>query len=80
MDMCRFTGLDDVEYKKVAAALHRMTRMVFRQSRRGEIPSLNEEQRRTLVDSMRFDQIDARQMTIKRAHAKTCEWLLKKSE
>ena len=80
MDMCRFTGLDDVEYKKVAAALHRMAWMVSRQERRGEIPTLNEEQRRTLMDSMRFDQIDARQMTIKRAHAKTCKWLLKKSE
>jgi len=80
MDMCRFTGLDDVEYKKVAAALHRMTRMVSRQERRGEIPTLNEEQRRTLMDSMVFDQINARQMTIKRAHAKTCKWLLKKSE
>jgi ankyrin repeat protein len=80
MDMCRFTGLDDVEYKKVAAALHRMTRMVSRQERRGEIPTLNEEQRRTLMDSMRFDRMDARQMTIKRAHAKTCKWLLKKSE
>ena len=80
MDMCRFMGLDDVEYKKVAAALHRMTMMVSRQGGRGEIPTLNEEQRRTLMDSMRFDQIDARQMTIKRAHAKTCKWLLKKSE
>ncbi|KIN05296.1 hypothetical protein OIDMADRAFT_25865 [Oidiodendron maius Zn] len=80
MDMCRFAGLDDVEYKKVVAALHRMTRMVSRQSRRGETPLLNEEQRRTLVDSLRFDQIDARQMTIKRAYAKTCEWILKKSE
>jgi hypothetical protein len=79
MDMCRFTGPDDIEYKKVAAALHRMTSMASKQSRRAET-CLNEEQRRTLVDSMRFDQIDARQMTIKRAHAKTCEWLLKKSE
>jgi ankyrin repeat protein len=80
MDMCRFAGLNDVEYKKVAAALHRMTRIVSKQSKRAEILSLSEEQRQTLVDSMRFDQIDARQMTIKRAHAKTCEWLLKKSE
>lgn len=80
MDMCRFTGLDDVEYKKVAAVLHRMTRTVSRQSRRGDVPPLNKEQRQTLVDSMRFDQIDARQMTIKKAHAKTCEWLLDKSE
>jgi len=33
-----------------------------------------------LLDSLRFDQIDARQLTIKNAHAKTCKWLLKKSE
>jgi hypothetical protein len=29
------------------------------------------------VESLIFDQIDARQMTIKSAHAKTCKWLLK---
>ena len=39
--------------------------------------SLNNEQRQCLLDSLRFDQIDARQMTIKTAHAKTCRWLLK---
>ena len=42
--------------------------------------SLNKKQKRMLLDSLRFDQTDARQMTIKNAHAKTCEWLLKKSE
>ena len=42
--------------------------------------SLNEEQKRILLDSLRFDQIDARQMTIENAHAKTCKWLLKRSE
>ena len=36
----------------------------------------NEEQKRMLVDSLRFDQIDSRQMTIRSAHAKTCKWLL----
>ena len=41
---------------------------------------LNEEQKRVLLDSLRFNQIDARQMTIKKAHAKTCTWLLRKSE
>ncbi|KAF2647013.1 HET-domain-containing protein, partial [Lophiostoma macrostomum CBS 122681] len=39
--------------------------------------SLDNGQRRILLDSLRFDQIDARQMTIKSAHAKTCKWLLK---
>jgi ankyrin repeat protein len=38
---------------------------------------LREEQKRILLDSLRFDQIDARQTTIKNAHVKTCKWLLK---
>jgi ankyrin repeat protein len=41
---------------------------------------LNEEQKRMLLDSLKFDQIDARQLTIKTAHVKTCKWLLKKCE
>jgi hypothetical protein len=80
MDICRFTGLNDVEYRKVVSALHRMTSSVSSQPRRGEKLSLNEEQKRILLNSLRFDQIDTRQMTIKTAHAKTCKWLLKKSE
>ncbi|EUC28839.1 hypothetical protein COCCADRAFT_108091, partial [Bipolaris zeicola 26-R-13] len=36
--------------------------------------------RQVLLDSLRFDQVDARQMTIKSAHAKTCEWLSTKLE
>jgi ankyrin repeat protein len=42
--------------------------------------SLNNEQRQRLLDSLRFEQIDARQMTIKPAHAKTCRWLLKSEQ
>lgn len=42
--------------------------------------SLNGEQRRMLLESLRFNQIDARHMTIKNAHAKTCKWLSRKSE
>jgi hypothetical protein len=76
MDMCRFIGLDDIEYKKVAAVLLRMTN--------SKQPSaahfLSEEQRLQLLETLRFDQIHVRQMTIKRAHAKTCQWLLKQSE
>ncbi|KAH7061788.1 Pfs, NB-ARC and ankyrin domain protein [Paraphoma chrysanthemicola] len=41
---------------------------------------LNDEQRQSLLDSLRFEQIDARQMTIKSAHAKTCRWLLKSEQ
>ncbi|KAL7624600.1 hypothetical protein AAE478_006167 [Parahypoxylon ruwenzoriense] len=33
-------------------------------------------QRQDLLDSLRFEQIDARQTNIKAAHARTCEWLL----
>jgi ankyrin repeat protein len=42
--------------------------------------SLNDEQRQSLLDSLRFSQIDARQMTIKMAYAKTCRWLLKSEQ
>jgi ankyrin repeat protein len=45
-----------------------------------KVLSLDNDQRRILLDSLRFDQIDARQMTIKNAHAKTCKWLLTKPE
>ncbi|KAH6714506.1 Pfs, NB-ARC and ankyrin domain protein [Leptodontidium sp. MPI-SDFR-AT-0119] len=41
---------------------------------------LNDEQRKSLLDSLRFEQIDARQTTIKTAHAKTCRWLLKSEQ
>jgi ABC-type molybdenum transport system ATPase subunit/photorepair protein PhrA len=43
-------------------------------------PSLNDEQRRGLLESLRFEQIDARKMTIKKAHIKTCRWLLKNAQ
>ncbi|OCL01719.1 hypothetical protein AOQ84DRAFT_426547, partial [Glonium stellatum] len=78
--MCRFAGFNDVEYKKVAAALNRIISNVSRKPREGEPPSLSEEQKRKLLDSLRFNQINARQRTIKNAHTKTCEWLLQKSE
>ncbi|KAH7077596.1 hypothetical protein BKA63DRAFT_508568 [Paraphoma chrysanthemicola] len=42
--------------------------------------SLDKEQKQMLIDSLQFEQMDARQMTIKKAHSKTCKWLLKKSE
>jgi ankyrin repeat protein len=41
---------------------------------------LNDKQRKSLLDSLGFEQIDARQMTIKTAHAKTCRWLLKSEQ
>jgi ankyrin repeat protein/nucleoside phosphorylase len=53
---------------------------VLGQHLRGGIPPLSEEHKRMLLDSLKFDQIDARQMTIKKAHSKTCRWLLSKPE
>ncbi|RYP08882.1 hypothetical protein DL765_008663 [Monosporascus sp. GIB2] len=80
MDMCRFTGFDDIEYKKVAAVLDRMTRTVWGKLNTTKTNSLNDDQRRTLIDSLRFDQMDARQMSVKASHPKTCRWFLKRSE
>ncbi|KAI9764474.1 MAG: hypothetical protein M1840_008400 [Geoglossum simile] len=45
-----------------------------------ELLPLTEERKRMLLESLRFNQIDARQMTIKNAHARTCKWLLERSE
>jgi ankyrin repeat protein len=80
MDMCRFSGLDDVDYGKVVGALNRVLEATatLAPSRMGSV--LSADQRRTYLDSLRFNQIDARHATIKAAHAKTCNWLLSKSE
>ncbi|KAF1956471.1 HET-domain-containing protein [Byssothecium circinans] len=40
--------------------------------------SLSGEQKQTLLDLLKFEQIDVRQMSIKNAHAKTCRWLLRR--
>ncbi len=78
MEMCRFAGHDDVEYKKVAAALQRMAATLSRQPLRGEKSLvLEDKQKQALLESLRFHQIDARRMAIKNAHAETCRWLLK---
>jgi hypothetical protein len=76
MEMCRFTGLDDVEYKKVAAALCRITTIASNQTTTVARPLLGKEQLQKLLDSLRFEQIDARESNIRKAQAQTCEWLL----
>jgi GTP1/Obg family GTP-binding protein len=80
MDMCRFSGLDDMEYGKVVAALNRVQEATAKLSPTGVRSILNADERRSYLDSLRFDQIDTRHATIKTAHAKTCKWLLSKSE
>lgn len=37
----------------------------------------NVKQKQTLLESLKFEQIDARHMSIKSAHAETCKWILK---
>ncbi|KAK3681682.1 hypothetical protein B0T22DRAFT_433996 [Podospora appendiculata] len=82
-EMCRFTGPNDGEYKKVAAALERMVTLAASTKPRDLIVSpeaLGDDQRRLLMDSLKFDQMDSRQMSVKTAHLKTCQWLLKRPE
>ncbi len=57
-----------------------MTGSVSRQPKREEKPRINEDQKRLLLESLSFEQINARRVTIKKAHIKTCRWLLEKSE
>ncbi|KAL4889741.1 hypothetical protein BDV59DRAFT_195423 [Aspergillus ambiguus] len=42
--------------------------------------SPTEEQKKRLLGSLKFDQIDVRKLTIKTAHSKTCKWLLRTPE
>lgn len=41
---------------------------------------LIDDRKERLLESLRFDQLGARQMNIKNAHAKTCKWLLEAPE
>ncbi|KAK4239627.1 hypothetical protein C8A03DRAFT_42779 [Achaetomium macrosporum] len=64
MWMCRFTGCDDPEFKKVTAALSHITnsvRLEHQSPVKGPLTeALNKEQKQALLDSLRFDQVDAR--------------------
>ena len=44
------------------------------------IAGLSNEEMKALLESLSFDHINSREMTIKKAHTKTCNWLLKNSE
>ncbi|KIW94840.1 uncharacterized protein Z519_04818 [Cladophialophora bantiana CBS 173.52] len=79
MDMCRFSGLHDAEYRKVAAAISRILENSSDRPSPASQTTLSIGQRQAYIKSLGFDQIDARHATIKTAHAKTCRWLLKKS-
>ena len=93
MDMCRFTGSADPEYKKLAAAVWAITSPALLKGkveggRERSTPSFSvresfdnlAQQKETLMMSLKFDQLDARHMSIKIAYAETCKWLLTKRE
>jgi ankyrin repeat protein len=84
MDMCRFHDLDDVEYQKVATALRSMARTASISSTLEQHASthhtLTESHRETLLESLQFEQIDRRYLSVKLPHAKTCSWFLKTRE
>ncbi|KAL1793736.1 hypothetical protein ACET3X_008718 [Alternaria dauci] len=67
-------------YGEQQAAAFRRLRKEIREATQDQGPSSDDGKRQALMESLRFDQIDARYATIKNAHAKTCKWLLRKSE
>ncbi|KAK3201466.1 hypothetical protein GRF29_185g1063651 [Pseudopithomyces chartarum] len=80
MEMCRFAEKTDPEYKKFIRALLRVVEVTCDQKQSRNLVLLSEEHKPSLLESLYFDQIDARQMSIKSAHAKTCKWLLRTPE
>ncbi|EXJ54137.1 hypothetical protein A1O7_09474 [Cladophialophora yegresii CBS 114405] len=79
MGMCRFNSFHDAEYQKVVAAINR----ILPEHNGLSVPTrtaFNNAERQAYINSLRFDQIDARHASIKSAHSKTGKWLLKKSE
>jgi hypothetical protein len=67
-------------YGEEKEAAFRRLRREIREATKNSGAFLGDEKRQALMESLRFDQIDARHATIKNAHAKTCKWLLRKSE
>ena len=78
MGMCRFSSSDQVDYRKVLAAIDRIVRYVEAVPSDSTRTSLNDTEREAYINSLRFEQFDSRHAMIKPAHAKTCKWLLKK--
>ncbi|KAF2628424.1 hypothetical protein BU25DRAFT_35405 [Macroventuria anomochaeta] len=67
-------------YGEEEEAAFRRLRREIREITGNDTTSLDEEEKQLFMSTLRFDQIDARHITIKNAHAKTCKWLLHKSE
>ena len=80
MDMCRFSGCNDAEYKKVVAAINRVIKATTGSAPSGTLTTTDANQRQEFLDRLRFNQMNARHATIKNAHTKTCKWLLRTSQ
>ncbi|KAJ8108286.1 hypothetical protein ONZ43_g6473 [Nemania bipapillata] len=80
MDMCRFRGPEDVEYKKVVSALQGMISNLPQVQKHAPRAVITREEKEKLLASLGFEQIDGRLATIKKAHTRTCEWLEKRPE
>ncbi|KAK3342018.1 hypothetical protein B0T25DRAFT_511525 [Lasiosphaeria hispida] len=83
MEMCRFSGPDDIEFKKVASVLTRIaagSRALDREIDEAGPGSLSKADRKILLKTLGFDRIDARRLAIKASHPKTCQWLLEQPE
>jgi hypothetical protein len=70
MDMCRFTGLDDDEYRKIDAALRRMIMDVLQKPGQVQKLPISEENMWVLPDFLRSNLLDGQQLTIKNVHAR----------
>ncbi|KAM0283861.1 hypothetical protein ACHAQH_002242 [Verticillium albo-atrum] len=86
MEICRFGGLKDQNFQNVKYALLRLAKIASDQmhprpsepSTKAQIGDLTEEQKDRLRQSLAFEQLDARQGSIRKAHDKTCAWLLER--
>ncbi|KAK0668621.1 ankyrin repeat-containing domain protein [Cercophora samala] len=94
-EMCRFSSPNDTDYQKVAAALDRIAEKVSVSQSTSDVgfpapspdeqtppeaTSLSDQDIQTLLDSLKFDQIDSRQESIRMAHKNTCAWITKTRE
>ncbi|QMW26206.1 hypothetical protein G4B84_001451 [Aspergillus flavus NRRL3357] len=71
---------DNVENREISASPDRRAGALCQRPKEAEKHSLDEQQKCELLNSLHFHQFDARHLTIKKAHAKTCRWLLRQAE
>lgn len=90
MDMCRFKGIDDPEFKKASAAITRIMAKVFQFGHRSSLatrglavmrpPPLSKERILDIFQSLDFAKSGDRRTSIKAPQENTCRWLLINTE